>query len=276
VSDDRGEFLDEDEEQPSPSRNLLGSGWFRAALVLGALAVVMVFALPYVLRWFEPAPRPPATAQAPAPSQTPQPAAPPPPATAPAALPTEPARPAPGAERGTSAPRPREAVASRAGGQGTATAARPPEGQYWVQVGAFREEGNAQRLAATLRSRTLHVEVARVERVAAGGDRHQLLVTGSSLDAVARAIGNGRTARAVAGGIAVEPALPLKEAVALSRRLAADGLAVKIQRVAGQGAEAAQHLVRVGAFPTRARAGEARRELAAQGIAGFVTRGPAR
>jgi cell division protein FtsN len=167
-------------------------------------------------------------------------------------------------------------VASRAAGPGTAAAVRPPEGQYWVQVGAFREEGNAQRLAATLRSRNLHVEVARVERAAARGDRHQVLITGSSLETVTRAIGNGRTARAVAGGIAVEPALPLKEAVALSRRLAADGLAVRIQRVAGQGVEAVQHLVRVGAFPTRARAGAVRRALAADGITGFVTGGPAR
>src|ERR1041385_6095939 len=40
-----------------PPRSIFSSGWFRAIVVLGALAVGLVVTLPYVLRWMDPAPR---------------------------------------------------------------------------------------------------------------------------------------------------------------------------------------------------------------------------
>jgi hypothetical protein len=75
--------------------------------------------------------------------------------------------------------------------------------------------------------------------------------------------------------VLIRPALSLREAVELSKRLAAERLTVKIRRAA-MGGGSTYHVVRVGAFPDRARALEARADLAAKGHAGFVTQGPAR
>ena len=47
------DYLADDRETRSTSRRLLTAGWFRALLVLGALAVVIVIAVPYVLQWLE-------------------------------------------------------------------------------------------------------------------------------------------------------------------------------------------------------------------------------
>lgn len=151
------------------------------------------------------------------------------------------------------------------------------DGSYWVQVGLFENAGNAQRLAQDLRADRFAVEVAQVTR---GGStpstsRHEVLVTGSSVDAVTAALKGSGTAQAVTGGVVVRPARDLKDAVTLSRRLAAEGLEVRIRRVASAlpGDGTTIHLVRVGGYATPAEAQAGKKALAAKGIAGFVTQG---
>lgn len=147
-----------------------------------------------------------------------------------------------------------------------------------MQVGAFQDRQNAERLALTLRAARVPVEVVSVTRRGDGsssGTQHELFITGSSPEAVNAFLRGRHRAEAAPGGVVIRPALHLRDAVELTRQLAAEGLAVKIRRVA-RPSGTTQHLVRVGAFPDRARAIEARASLAAQGHSGFLTQGPAR
>ena len=150
-------------------------------------------------------------------------------------------------------------------------------GGYWVQVGLFENAGNAERLAQDLRADRFSVEVAQVTRGGAtpAASRHEVLVTGSSVDAVTAALKGSGTAQAVTGGVVVRPALDLKDAVTLSRRLTSEGLEVRIRRVASTPADGGTtiHLVRVGGYATPAEAQAGKKALAAKGIAGFVTPG---
>lgn len=149
-------------------------------------------------------------------------------------------------------------------------------GSYWVQVGLFENAGNAERLARDLRADRFSVEVVQTTR---GGStptpsRHEVFVTGSNVETVSATVkGSGGTAQAVTGGVVVRPALDLKDAVTLSRRLASEGLEVRIRRVASApaGGGTTIHLVRVGSYATPAEAQAGKKDLAAKGIAGFVT-----
>ena len=157
----------------------------------------------------------------------------------------------------------------------TMEAPRVAPGDYWVQVGAFRDGRNAERVAAPLREAKLPVRVERVTRGAVGASRHEVLVTGATVEAVTEALRGAGTARAVPGGVVVQPPLDLKDAVALSRRLASEGLSVRIRQVrAAEGSTF--HIVRVGPFPSRSGAEAARKDIVATGIGGFVAQGPAR
>jgi cell division protein FtsN len=150
-------------------------------------------------------------------------------------------------------------------------------GSYWVQVGLFENASNAERLAQELRASRFSVEVAQVARGGAtpAVSRHEVFVTGSSVDAVTAALKGSGTAQAVTGGVVVRPDLDLKDAVTLSRRLAADGLEVRIRRAVSAPASGGRtiHLVRVGGYTTPAEAQSGKKELAAKGIAGFVIQG---
>ena len=162
----------------------------------------------------------------------------------------------------------------------TAVARPSSGGDFWVQVGAFQDAENAQRLQKTLRGSGMPAAVTQVAReTPAPSSRHEVFVTGATPEAVNAALRGGGTARAVKGGVAVQPALELKDAVSVSKRLTADGLAVKIRRVGGDAADAdgrPQHVVRVGPYGSRSEATEARRDLVGKGLAGFVAQGPAR
>jgi cell division septation protein DedD len=314
VKPEHDEYLEDGEEGGSLPRSIFAAGWFRALLLLAVIAIIAVVGLPYLLRWFEP-PVPAPRAQAgPGDRSTPSPSVP---ASrlkeSPAAIPAAPAsptatavQPAPGgaASRGSVAPpaaiapatapsaaskapaasRPGARAAAEAkvaGASPTAPKARaqapPAQGEYWVQVGAFQDRRNADRLAEAIRAERLPVQLAPVTRDAGGGNgsRHELLVTGSTVEAVNRLLRGHHSAEAVPGGALIRPALSLREAVELSKRLAGEGLTVKI-RQAAVGGGSTYHVVRVGAFPDRARAMEARADLAAKGHAGFLTQGPAR
>jgi DedD protein len=194
---DQDDFLEDEEQEEYGQRSIFATGWFRAVLVLLVLAVVGVIAVPLIGGWFEPTPPPkviskpsePSSTLVPVPStpppasQVPSAAAPPatpPPATAPAPAvqppPTPPpavsspapapARPemppasAPKAAEKTKAPERTAAVAPSK----SAVKSAPSSGNYWVQVGAFKESGNAEGLARKLRSEGFSAQVTRVTR----------------------------------------------------------------------------------------------------------------
>jgi cell division protein FtsN len=172
--DEADDYVDE-----YADRSIFATGWFRALLVLAGLAVAVVAMLPYVLDWLEPAsspvkpaiqarssppPAPPPPSQPAAPSHENAPPAPekltappaasvPPPRTVtPPALEKAP-RALPVASTGTVDRRPsREEAVSR------------PNGNYWVQLGVFKDSGNAGRLAKRVRGQGFSVQVASVSR----------------------------------------------------------------------------------------------------------------
>jgi cell division protein FtsN len=200
VSPERPEpddFLEDEEQEEYGQRSIFATGWFRAVLVLLVLAVVGVIAVPLIGGWFEPTPPPkvttkpsePSSTLVPVPStpppasQTPSAAAPPatpPPAAAPAPAVQPPPTPPPAVSSPAPAPArpemppasaPKAAEKTKAPERTAATApgksaAKPPgaSGNYWVQVGAFKENGNAEGLARKLRSEGFSAQVTRVTR----------------------------------------------------------------------------------------------------------------
>ncbi len=268
------------------------------------------------------APAPPAAVPAPAPappSET-QPAAPPvapvvtatpaaPPATSPAlaAKTTEPAKPGtppgaktetpkaatPAAKHATSPAKPASTMVAKA-----TTVRATAGGSYFVQVGAFKDAATAKRLASRLREQRYPVaesvthagSAAAAPAPAAGpsaGDRYDVFVTGGSPVAVNEKVASkGLAAESVAGGVVVKPSLPLRDAVALSKDLATEGLKVQVRRAtagaaasrpapaaASAGGGETLYRVRVGGFPDRATAMTALRELEGKGYKPFLARG---
>ena len=163
--------------------------------------------------------------------------------------------------------------------------AEAASGNYWIQLGAFKEQKNADALAKTLRDAGFPIQVTPIQR-GGGGDtqggaqQHELFVTETSVEKVNAALkGHGR-AQLAAGGVAVKPAFSLQEAMTVSKRLTDEGLKVVI-RPAGGLATASQgqgtlHAVRAGGYSNRTSALAARDELAAKGHQGFVAEGPAK
>jgi len=110
-----------------------------------------------------PSPGGPATVSPPAPTPTPAPALPPPAVSSPAPTPA-PARPEMPA---AVAPKVAEKAPERTAAVAPAKSAPRPavsDGNYWVQVGAFKESSNAEGLARKLRAEGFSVQVARVVR----------------------------------------------------------------------------------------------------------------
>jgi cell division protein FtsN len=185
-------------------------------------------------------------------------------------------------------PAPREVLAPRP--VPSATAGAP----YWVQVGAFKDEATAKRLAGKLREQNFSVEHSIRTRGAAaapatttmGGDRYNVFVSGLAPSELnMKLAAKGLTAQPVAGGVMVTPSMPLREAVTLSKDLAGDGLRVQVRRVTGgagsgpspsasppSGSETV-HRVRVGGFADRAAAVAAAKELEAKGFKVYIARG---
>ena len=320
---DQEEFLEDDEQDEVARRSIFSAGWFRALLVLTVLAIVVVVSLPYLLDWLEPTPAPPAKTQAkssePAPAPGPAPAPPatgsPAPGLIPAPAPSgppakaeapAPAAPGPaGRPLGTAplpvVPAPAAPAAKLAPGSKPAPAVKPAPaaqrsgaaeggspGGYWVQVGAFLEEKNAEGLAKQLRGESFPVQVSLVTRgsapvpAKATGGQNQLFITGSTPDAVTAALKGKGTAQAVKGGVAVNPPFDLETAMSLSSSLKKEGFKVVIRRAkaaapkAAAGGGPAYHVVRVGGYPDRTKARQVRGELEAKGHPGFLTRGAAR
>jgi cell division septation protein DedD len=232
---------------------------------------------------------PPATATAPItkpePAPKPAPKDEPAPKVESAAKPAAPAATEPAPARPASKPSPHAARAGEPAAPKPGASSRPAAtpatagGEYWVQVGLFANGDNAERLAKELREERFAVEVAQTARGGAAGpvNRHEVVVNGASVETVTAALKGTGTAEVVAGAVVIRPALDLKDAVTLSRRLAGEGLEVRIRRVGAAPAGGnTVYLVRVGGYPTRDAAAAGKRELAAKGVGGFVTQGPAK
>jgi cell division septation protein DedD len=334
---DPEEFIEEDEQDEIARRSIFSAGWFRALLVLTVLAIVVVVSLPYLLNWLEPTPGPPSrpqvkvTEQAPPPTGTPPPTsaptetkpstppaapAPVPPApaakseapAAPSAPPAAPARPEPPktaqapAPSAPAVPAPSAPVAKaepKASAKPSAPAESGSSGGYWVQVGAFVEEKNAEALSKQLKNENFPVTVSRISRGGSApaapaapanpggsGGQNQLYITGSTTDAVNAALKGKGTAQAVKGGLVVNPSYDLETAMSLSSALKKEGFKVVIRRAKAAPATApppsngaggtTYHVVRVGGYSDRAKALQVRGELEAKGHRGFLAQGAAR
>jgi hypothetical protein len=236
---------------------------------------------------------PAATALAPA---APQPSAPPVVKTPAPMLEDKPATPAP-AKGARKQPARKPAKVAR-------TAPAATGGAYFVQVGAFSDPEHARRVAGRLRADRFRVEesmAAGQERsvepapapepaAAAGGDRYDVFVTGApAADINAKLSAKGLATAAAGNGVVVKPSLPLRDAVALSKDLAVEGLKVQVRRASGAASAARApapapaapggeglHRVRVGPFPDRATATEALNALRDRGYKdSFIARGGA-
>jgi cell division protein FtsN len=200
-----------------------------------------------------------------------------------------------------------DATPTRVAAATTTTAAPGPTtgDQFWVQVGAFRDESTAKRIIARLQEQNFKVEQttrrsggatkqAGVSGATGGGstslDRYDVLVSGmSAADLNSRLSAKGLSAENSSGGLVVRPSLSLRDAVALSKDLTVDGLKVQVRRTASDGAKAVTrgptavspdagsadtlYRVRVGAFPDRDGALTALRDLEAKGYKGYIARG---
>ncbi len=160
---------------------------------------------------------------------------------------------------------------------GTTSAARPVAppipagaGVYRIQVGAFLDHRNADRLIERLRGEGLEVvtnlmeesrTTYRVLAVPSEGDGREALVQ--------RLRELGFSPELAGDGAAVTQPVPLRAAVETSRQLKAHGIRVRLEREASS---AAFRVVRVGAYPTAEEAERARGELTAKGYEGVIVR----
>src|SRR5438552_184862 len=117
----------------------------------------------------------------------------------------------------------------------------------------------------------------------AGSDKYDVFVGGAALaDVTAKLSAKGLTTEPARDGVVVRPSLPLRDAVALSKDLAAMGLKVQVRRSGAAASPASTpaanpggdglHRVRVGPYPDRAAATSALKELEAKGYKPFLAR----
>jgi len=242
-------------------------------------------------------PTSPSKAEAPGPPKTAQAPAPPSPADRPVGTAPLPAVPAPATPSAKAAPAAKpEAPRAGSAPAKVAPAEGASQGGYWVQVGAFVEERNAESLAKELRAAKFSVTISQVTRGGGGGapaaaptapatgGQNQLFITASTPDAVNAALKGKGTAQAVKGGVVVNPPYDLETAMSLSSSLKKEGFKVVIRRAKTAPASAPGaagggrtfHVVRVGGYPDRAKAQQVRAELEAKGHPGFLMQGAAR
>jgi cell division protein FtsN len=239
------------------------TGWLRGGQ--GAPAARSARSVPPVpARSPDVSPSPPAMAAAVPPPSAPAAEAPPARAPAPVPAPVNDAR-KPSPSDAAAAPKPATAT------NRPATAPTPAgAGVFRIQMGAFLDHRNADRLTERLRGEGLEVNTSFMEesrttyRVLASppdGEGRQALVQ--------RLRDLGFAAELTGDGAAVTQPVPLRAAVETSRRLKEQGIRVRLEREASS---AAFRVVRVGAYPTAEEAERVRAELAAKGYDGIVIR----
>ena len=322
LEDDEARFEDEGR------RSIFSALWFRTILVVVVLGVVAAVAVPYILELANQPPPKPTIVARPEPLAPPSaPVAPPPASPGTTPVPPPVAEKPPVVEKPPVAERPapsppmsaseKPAAAKKADASKSAVAKEPaaprstkataakvvaaPGGAYFVQVGAFKSQESAKRLATRLRELKYNVEESsmsgaqpgrsdaaspRAGAAPAGSDRYDVYVTGGAPgDITAKLTAKGFTAEPSSGGVVVKPSLPLRDAVALSKDLAVDGLKVQVRR-AGTSAPASApaaggamsggdslYRIRVGPFDDRAAATSTLRELEQRGYTPFIARG---
>ena len=211
---------------------------------------------------------------------------------------------------------PKSATATKRAATSSASTASAPRGgaagAWWVQVGAFRDESTAKKVAAKLREQNYKVEEsvrgvresaarsAAVDKSApaasapnpAGADLYDVFVSGlSAAELNTRLSAKGLAAEPSGSSAVIKPSLPLRDAVALSKDLAVEGFKVQVRRAAGAAAAPQPapravarrpepsasgetlYRVRIGAFPDRATAVSTLKELEAKGYKPFIARG---
>lgn len=169
-------------------------------------------------------------------------------------------------------PSPR-AVEALSPSPGTASSSRPAPARgavFRVQVGAFLDHRNADRLMQRLRAENLEVADSIVEhsqvlyRVLAqppDGEPYEAFIE--------RLRGLGFTPETAEDGALVTAPVPLHAAVEVSRRLREHDIRSRLERsVSG----ATFRVVRIGRFGTADEAERARAELVGRGVEGFVVR----
>jgi cell division protein FtsN len=140
---------------------------------------------------------------------------------------------------------------------------------YWVQVGAFLDHRNAERLAERLRSEGLSAATTAFEqsrvlyRVLLAGPE------GGSVpdDAIERVRGLGHPVETTADGPAVTGSVVLRKAVETSHSLRQQGVRVRLKQ---EVSSSTYRVVRVGSFATVADAEAALATLTAKGVEGIV------
>jgi len=173
----------------------------------------------------------------------------------------------------TSAPAPARAPAPPRPTDATAAAgplAAPPA-VYWIQVGAFLDHKNADRLMEKLKGDGLSAATTSFEQsrvlyrvLLVSGDGGRL-----SEDAIERVKGLGHPVETTSDGPAVTGLVPLRKAVETSHSLRQQGVPVRLKQ---EVSSSTFRVVRVGSFATAAEADAALAQLNAKGVEGVVVR----
>jgi hypothetical protein len=196
---------------------------------------------------------------------------------------------------------PKEQPVARAPRAPSAPSPTGPE-EYFVQVGAFKNPDTAKKVAARLREQKYNVEETsasgvKTARAAAPSapqatgspsDRYDVYISGGAPgDINGKLSAKGLSAEPSGAGVVVKPSMPLRDAVALSKDLAVDGLKVQVRRAPGGSAPAPAaassapavasdgtlYRVRVGPFDDKSTATSTLRELEQKGYSPFIARG---
>jgi SPOR domain len=255
-------------------------------------------------------PTPPPVAEKPA--EKPE-AAPTPPAVAQADKPAAPATEKPAAPAATKKPEVNKNAAAKDASPSKEPSATPrakasASGSYFVQVGAFKDPETAKRLAARMRELKYDVDESQLRGAPApaakasapppaaapstGSDKYDVYVSGGvPAEINAKLSAKGLAAEQSSAGLVVKPSLPLRDAVALSKDLAVDGLKVQVRRSASGPAPAPAapsaapsaasnttsdgtlYRVRIGPFDDKTAATSTLRELEQKGYSPFIARG---
>ena len=223
--------------------------WFQAAFTLGVIVIVGLLVGPSIAGWLRGDGRAPSRVTRSAPPAA-NGVAETAPATRPAAKATEAQAPDPAPEK------------PAAGSTGP--------GVYRIQLGAFLDHRNADRLIERLRGEGLDAGNSLVDE---SQTLYRVLATpgdGEGYPAlVQRLRGFGFAPELTDPGAIVSGPVSLRTAVETSRRLRDQGIRVRLERQVSSGKF---RVVRVGAYSTVAEAERARAELVARGYEGIVVR----